>query len=202
MRAFLLGLIVAIVLMAASGAQAYHRFWVHCSYEAPTFMTTMTRDAAQDYANAARYEGYQWGGGCWNYDNYDSYPYDPPGVAGTHGEGGDCSGFTFKTWRESTDDWRDGRYYWKGLRNVHGPYDAQAFKYGFGAPNHVISKSTAGVMDAFASDTHIGMVFFRSVYGGDQIVEAKCEACGTNIWYRTYRSDSSYGGVGRWGWTG
>ena len=57
-------------------------------------------------------------------------------------------------------------------------------------------------MDAFASQNHIGMVFFRSLYGGDQIVEAKCEACGTNIWYRTYRGDSSYSGVGRWGWTG
>jgi hypothetical protein len=57
-------------------------------------------------------------------------------------------------------------------------------------------------MDAFASGTHIGMVFQRSLYGGDEIVEAKCEACGTNIFYRTYRSDSSYGGVGRWGWTG
>src|SRR5947199_8690689 len=54
-------------------------------------------------------------------------------------------------------------------------------------------------MDAFASDTHIGMVFYRSLYGGDQIVEAKCEACGTNIFYRTYRGDSAYGGVGRLG---
>jgi hypothetical protein len=165
-------------------------------------MTTMTRDAAQDYANAARYEGYQWGGGCWNYDNVDSTPSDQAGNPGTHGEGGDCSGLTFKTWRESTDVWRDGRYYWKALRNVHGPYDAAAFKAGSGAPNHVIAKSSAGVMDAFASQSHIGLVFFRSLYGGDQIVEAKCEACGTNIWYRTYRSDPSYGGVGRWGWTG
>jgi hypothetical protein len=189
-------------LTGATGAEAYHRFWSHCAGEAPTFMTTMTRDAAQDYANAARYEGYQWGGGCWNYDNVDSTPYDNPGVAGTHGEGGDCSGLTFKTWRESTDEWRDGRYYWRALRNVHGPYDAAAFRAGAGAPNHVIAKSTAGVMDAFASSSHIGMVFFRSLYGGDQIVEAKCEACGTNIWFRTYRSDPSYGGVGRWGWTG
>ena len=60
-------------------------------------------------------------------------------------------------------------------------------------------KSTAGVMDAFASNSHIGMVFTRSLYGGDQIVEAKCESCGTNIFYRTYRSDSSYGGVGTLG---
>jgi hypothetical protein len=66
----------------------------------------------------------------------------------------------------------------------------------------MVAKATAGVMDAFASSTHIGMVFTRSLYGGDQIVEAKCEACGTNIFYRTYRGDSAYGGVGRWGWTG
>jgi hypothetical protein len=85
---------------------------------------------------------------------------------------------------------------------VHGPYTAADFRTGYGAPNHTVAKSTAGVMDAFASNTHIGMVFIRSLYGGDQIVEAKCESCGTNIFYRTYRSDSAYGGVGRWGWTG
>ena len=202
MKAFLLCFAAAFVLTGASGAQAYHRFWVHCNGDSPTFMTTMTRDAGQDYANSARYEGYQWGGGCWNYDDIDTYPSDPPGDASTHGEGGDCSGLTFKTWRESLDEWRDGRYYWYALRNVHGPYSAARFKDGSGAPNHMIGKSTAGVMDAFASANHIGMVFFRSPSGGDQIVEAKCEACGTNIFFRTYRSDPSYGGVARWGWTG
>lgn len=202
MRAFLATIVAGFALSGVTGAQAYHRFWANCNTDAPTFMTTMTRDAAQDYANAARYEGYQWGGGCWNYDDVDSYPSDPPQDAATHGEGGDCSGLTFKTWRESTDTWRDGRYYWRALRNVHGPYDAAAFRDGNGAPNHVVAKATAGVMDAFASGTHIGMIFMRSLYGGDQIVEAKCEACGTNIFYRTYRGDSAYGGVGRWGWTG
>ncbi|HEX9378371.1 MAG TPA: hypothetical protein VF872_02160 [Gaiellaceae bacterium] len=202
MKMFLVAFGVGFVLAGATGAQAYHRFWTNCNYDAPTFMTTMTRDAGQDYANAARYEGYQWGGGCWNYDDVDSYPYDAPGDPSAHGEGGDCSGLTFKTWRESTDGWRDGRYYWRALRNVHGPYTAGDFKNGLGAPNHIVAKSTAGVMDAFASSTHIGMIFARSLYGGDQIVEAKCEACGTNIFYRTYRSDPSYGGVARWGWTG
>ena len=195
MRAFLAMAVAGFALSGVTGAQAYHHFWANCTADSPTFMTTMTRDAAQDYANAARYEGYQWGGGCWNYDDVDSYPNDPPQETGTHGEGGDCSGLTFKTWRE-------GRYYWRALRNVHGPYDAAAFRDGNGAPNHVVAKATAGVMDAFASGTHIGMIFVRSLYGGDQIVEAKCESCGTNIFYRTYRSDSAYGGVGRWGWTG
>jgi hypothetical protein len=202
MKAFVCCLGLGLVLAAANGAQANHRFWARCNYEAPTFTTSMTRDAAQDYANAARYEGYQWGGGCWNYDDVDSYPYDPPADASTHGEGGDCSGLTFKTWRESNDEWRDGRWFWFAMRNVHGPYTAARFKAGAGAPNHIVNKATAGVMDAFASDSHIGMVFFRSLYGGDQIVEAKCEACGTNIFYRTYRGDPTYGGVARWGWTG
>lgn len=201
-RVFLAAFGVALSLALTSGAQAYHNFWAGCGYEAPTFMTTMTRDAAQSYAYAASYEGYHWGGGCWNYDDVDSYPYESPGNVSSHGEGGDCSGLTFKTWRESEDVNRDGRYYWRALRNVHGPYSTLGFKAGYGAPNHVVAKSTAGVMDAFSSDTHIGMVFFRSLYGGDQVIEAKCEACGTNIFYETYRSNSAYGGVGRWGWTG
>jgi hypothetical protein len=176
-------------------------FQAQCLHADPTFTTTLTRDWAQSYANIARYEGYQWGGGCWNSNDVDEGWGDPPQTY-SGGEGGDCSGLTFKTWRESEDPARDGRYYWYALTNVHGPYTAQSFKDGNGLPNHVVAKSTAGVMDAFASATHIGMVFFRATSGGDQIVEAKCEACGTNIWYRTYRSDSAYGGVGRWGWTG
>src|SRR4029453_18353216 len=91
MRAFVAMLVAGFALSGVTGAQAYHRFWANCNTDAATFMTTMTRDAAQDYANAARYEGYQWGGGCWNYDDVDSYPYDGPGDPSTHGEGGDCS---------------------------------------------------------------------------------------------------------------
>jgi hypothetical protein len=50
MRTFLVMLGIGLVLAGAGGAQAYHRFWAGCNYEPPTFMTTMTRDAAQDYA--------------------------------------------------------------------------------------------------------------------------------------------------------
>jgi hypothetical protein len=201
-RPFVAAFAAALVLASAKGAAAYHNFWTLCGYESPTFMTTMTRDAGQDYSYGAAYEGYHWGGGCWNYNDADSYPYEPTQDVSTHGEGGDCSGLTFKTWRESEDTWRDGRWYWRAMRNVHGPYTAADFKSGDGAPNHVVAKSTAGVMDAFASDWHIGMIFFRGLYGGDQIIESKCEACGTNIFYETYRGNPSFGGVGRWGWTG
>jgi hypothetical protein len=44
------------------------------------------------------------------------------------------------------------------------------------------------------------MIFTRSLWGGDQIVEAKCEACGTNI-FCTYRGDRATAG-GQVGWTG
>jgi hypothetical protein len=154
MRSFIALLVAGFALSGVPGAQAYHRFWAGCNYDAPTFMTTMTRDAAQDYANAARYEGYQWGGGCWNYDDVDSYPNDPPQVAGTHGEGGDCSGLTFKTWRESTDAWRDGRYYWRALRNAHGPYDAAAFRDGSGAPNHTVARTIQVIAPLNASNAN------------------------------------------------
>src|SRR5438094_10086771 len=44
MKTFLVALGAGLVLAGASGAQAYHRFWANCNYDAPTFMTTMTRD--------------------------------------------------------------------------------------------------------------------------------------------------------------
>jgi hypothetical protein len=191
----------ALALPPGAALARTQTFQASCLHNDPTFTSVLTRDWAQSYANIARYEGYQWGGGCWNSNDVDEGWGDPPETY-SGGEGGDCSGLVFKTWRESEDTWRDGRYYWYALTNVHGPYDAAAFRAGYGAPNHVVAKSTASVMDAFASGSHIGLIFFRGTSGGDQIIEAKCEVCGTNIWYRTYRSDSAYGGVGRWGWTG
>ena len=60
----------------------------------------------------------------------------------------------------------------------------------------------ANAMDGFASTWHVGMVFFRGSGGWDQIIEAKCEACGTNLNDEAYRSQSAYGGIRRIGWTG
>ena len=71
------------------------------------------------------------------------------------------------------------------------------FKNGVGAPNTTLSKSAAIKMDAFASQSHIGMIYAKNADGTDQIIEAKGEAYGTNIWTRTYRGDSSYSGVRR-----
>ena len=202
-RAFVASFVLAFVLGAAGTARAYHTRFVqlNCNYNAPQSTSYITRDGSIDVALRARYEGYQWGGGCWNDDDLDNSPDDPTQDPGTGGEGGDCSGFTFKVWRESTNTSDGGYYQWNKLRFVHGPYAAADFKNTIGAPNVPMSKSAAIRMDAFASSGHIGMVYAPNANGSDQIIEAKGEAYGTNIWTRTYRGDSSYSGVHRVGWS-
>ena len=76
------------------------------------------------------------------------------------------------------------------------------FKGGWGLANLIVSKTAVIEMDALASDNHVGMIYqANTAYNTDRIVEAKCEACGTGIWTRTYRGDPSYGGVRRAGWS-
>jgi hypothetical protein len=203
-RRFLACFAVAFCLAAAGTASAYHTQFVtqNCNYAAPTPTSYITRDGSATVALRARYEGYQWAGGCWNDNDRDDSPGDPTGDPATGGEGPDCSGFTFKVWRESTSESNAGYYQWGMLRDIHGPYTATRFKSGDGAPNVTLSKSAAIKMDAFASTGHIGMIYAKNADGTDQIIEAKGEAYGTNIWTRTYRGDSSYSGVRRTGWSG
>ncbi|HSI97734.1 MAG TPA: hypothetical protein VK926_05185 [Gaiellaceae bacterium] len=200
---FLAALAVAFCLASAGTASAYHTRFVadNCNYAAPTPTSYITRDGSAKVALRARYEGYQWAGGCWNDNDRDDSPGDPPATPGTGGEGGDCSGFTFKVWRESESTSNAGFYQWGMFRFVHGPYVAQSFKNGVGAPHTTASKSALIKMDALASESHIGMIYARNADGSDQIIEAKGEAYGTNIWTRTYRGSSSYGGVRRLGWS-
>ena len=196
----LAGLMVAVAI-ATPGARAYHtNFQGSCTNE--WFATSgVTRSQARIYAEIGAHEGYQWGGGCWNDDNRDNSPGDPTENVATRGEGGDCSGFTFKSWFERSDstDWRFTYHY--RMRNVHGPFTAESFKNGAGIQNSMLSKTAAIEMDAFASANHVGMIYQpNTAYNTDRIVEAKCEACGTGIWSRTYRGDPSYGGVRRYAW--
>ena len=187
----------------AGSAAAYHTRFVadNCNYAAPTPTSAITREGSAAVALRARHEGYQWGGGCWNDNDRDDAPNDPHEDPATGGEGGDCSGFTFKVWREPLDTSDASFHQWGLLRFVHGPYTAAAFKAGSGAPNVTVSKSALIKMDALASDGHIGLVYAVNPDGTDQIIEAKGEAYGTNIWTRTYRGSSSYSGVRRTGWS-
>jgi hypothetical protein len=193
---------LTLALAAAGAARAYHTNFTgyYCHTNPPQYTGYFTRDGSIDVALRARWEGYQWGGGCWNNNDVDDSPYDPPQDPYTRGEGGDCSGFTFKVWRESEDRWDKGAWQWNMLRNVHGPYTSYSFMVGDGAPHVTYGKGGLIRMDALASSYHVGMIYSRNADGSDQIVEAKGEAYGTNIWTRTYRGNSDYGGVRRLGW--
>ncbi len=187
----------------AAAAGAYHTQFVsnNCNTAAPTPTSYITRDGSAAVALRARHEGYQWAGGCWNDNDRDDSPNDPTTDPGTGGEGGDCSGFVFKVWREALDTSDASFHQWGMLRNVHGPYTAAAFKAGSGAPNTTVPKAGLIRMDALASDGHIGLIYAVNPDGTDQVIEAKGEAYGTNIWTRTYRGSSSYSGVRRTGWS-
>ena len=202
-HAFIAAFAVALPLASAGTAAAYHTRFVadNCNTAAPTPTSYITRDGSATVALRGRYEGYQWGGGCWNDNDQDDSPGDPHEDPNTGGEGGDCSGFTFKVWRESLNQGDADFYQWGLLRNVHGPYRAIDFKAGIGAPNVTVAKWTLVKMDALASDGHIGLIYAENPDGSDQVIEAKGEAYGTSIWTRTYRGSSSYSGVRRTGWS-
>ena len=202
-RMFLISFVTASCLAAAGTASAYHTRFIanNCNYAAPTPTPYITREGSITVALRARHEGYQWGGGCWNDNDVDDSPGDPAENVNTGGEGGDCSGFVFKVWRESETESNAGFYQWGMLRHIHGPYTAARFKAGEGAPNISVSKSALIKMDALAKSGHIGMIYATNADGTDQIIEAKGEAYGTNIWTRTYRGDSNYSGVRRTGWS-
>ncbi len=200
---FLPGLVAGLAVataLAAGGAGAYHtNFQASCNDD--YFNTSdVYRSQARSYAEQAAWEGYQWGGGCWNNNDVDDARGDPTQDPNTRGEGGDCSGFTFKVWRESLNVYDRGAWQWNMLRFVHGPYTAYDFKVGTGEPNVTYPKSGLIRMDALASSNHVGMIYARNADGTDSIIEAKGEAYGTNIWTRTYRGNSDYGGARRLGW--
>jgi hypothetical protein len=201
-RAFALAFTLAFALGAATAARAYHTAFVRnsCNTNAATAIPAISRAAAMSWALRARYEGYQWAGGCWNDNNVDDSPGDPTQDPNTGGEGGDCSGFTYKAWFESPNQDDSSFWSWGMLRAVHGPYTAGNFQAGAGAANETASKSSLVAMDALASPTHVGIVYARNPDGTDQILEAKGEAYGMGVWTRTYRGDSSYGGVRRSVW--
>jgi hypothetical protein len=196
------GLTLAVAI-ATPGARAYHtNFQGSCNNEA--FQTSgVTRGQARIYAEIGANEGYQWGGGCWNDNNRDDAPGDPTEDAATRGEGGDCSGFTWKSWFGRWKKEDGGFTYHYRMQNQHGPVNAQMFKDGWGLQNMMLSSKSAAIeMDALASANHVGVIYQpKTAYNTDRIVEAKCEACGTGIWSRTYRGDPAYSGVRRYGWS-
>jgi hypothetical protein len=161
---------------------------------------------AASIADAARHEGYQWAGGCYDDDNRDptrnQYPRE---TKSTLGEGPDCSGLVWRVWRESNRAYPSNNSFYNWYRSTydHGPYNTQGFKYASksqGAPHVAYSKSGVIRMDALASDSHIALLDYRMDNGADMMWEALGEAYGTNENVETYRAQRGYSGVRRLAW--
>lgn len=205
LKGFLPGLVAGLtlaVLVGGTSASAYHtNFQASCTdqwfNQGPGY-----RSVSRDYAFTAALEGYQWGGGCWNENDQDSSPGDPQEDPNTRGEGPDCSGLVFKSWMERAELNDGGWRYHYIMQLVHGPYTADSYRTGYGPPHVTLAKSSTIYMDAFASTTHVGMIYSHTAPGQDRMIEAKSEADGTGTWARTYRTQSAYGGARRVGWAG
>jgi hypothetical protein len=195
---------VGLVAVLAPPSQAS---WVstHCAPNHASDSNYRRKDALV-YANVARYEGYQWGGGCWNNDDIDNTPKDPPEQY-TYGEGPDCSGFTFKTWELKSAKETSGFTWYDKLEYIHGPYSSGAFHAPLSADPFFIlankNRSTTMYMDAFGKVGHIGMLWTSANPSSntDYIIEALGEFHGTNVWAESYRYDSLYLGIRREAWT-
>jgi len=199
------GSLAGLLGLGPAPSAAADSAWVanHC-FDDNHDITIWKRSTARAYAYVAVGEGYQYGGGCWNDNDRD----DTPGLYTYEdgGEGPDCSGLTFKSWFLVNDRGADGGTWYNKLENVHGPYASYAFHDGAPGPFFLLPnkyRSTTLYMDAFARDGHIGMLYTNSGTGngGDYIIEARCNDCGTGIFEETFRGDSDYRGVRREGWT-
>jgi len=198
---FLMGMTVGVVVSPVHAEST----WVlnNCD-QSSSFSTTWTRDYARSYASSANGDGYDWGGGCWNGDGVDNTPNQDTDH-NTEGEGADCSGLVHKSWALANDG-STTRRYWPILSNkqpeAHGPYVALDYHNGVG-PTNVLSNKNYGTtihMDAFASSTHIGMIYSEGSGGSDTIIESKDQQTNTGIFVRNYRSLSGYDAVRRAGW--
>ena len=197
------GGLATVLLAVGTPAGAYHTHFQSTCASGYFNDNPVTRSAARDYAYVAAAEGYQWGGGCWNDNNTDDSPGDPTEDPNTNGEGPDCSGLTFKSWWERSETGDPWFRYHSAMQNTHGPYTAADFKYGTGAPNVTVAKANTVYMDAFASTYHVGMIYWaNTAFNQDRIIEAKCEACGSGTWPRTYRGNPDYSGARRLYWAG
>jgi hypothetical protein len=195
--------LVGAGLLVAGAARPSSASWVssNCSTKNSS-SDPITRNTARAYAEVAAREGYEWGGGCWNDNDRD----DTPSAPDSGGEGPDCSGLVFKSWRLRLTWGADGFWWWSRVQNIHGYYGSDTFHApGSGLPFYKLSsksRSTTVFMDAFAKSGHVGLLD-TSAYpsgGGDYIVEAKGDAVGTGIFIESYRSDTAYVAVRRRGW--
>ena len=192
-----LGWLLSLVALPVQPASA--SFVSGCSVSQFTDYNVRRLDA-QAYADVAKDEGYEWGGGCWNSNNKD----DTPGQPDSNGEGPDCSGLVYKTWelRGKAND--IGFTYYDRMQNIHGKFISNDFHSPETSdPFVAISKSNMMYMDAFAKNGHVAMLWTGpgASAGTDYVLEAYSDVDGVIVASRSYRTDASYSGAKREGWT-
>ena len=74
LSAFLAAFLLALVLTGVTAARTHSFQSANCNTAAPQPTPNMTRDGQMNYAIVAAWDGYQWGGGCWNNNDVDDSP--------------------------------------------------------------------------------------------------------------------------------
>ena len=191
--------------------------WVSNNCKADHYNVSIwKREDSRAYARVGVGEGYEWGGGCWNDNNKDDTRGDSDG-ASSGGEGPDCSGFTFKTWKLLPKIGKGGGRWYNRLANVHGPYTSSSYSNANAPsswPFHVVvdakghptkRKDRLAYMDAYAKSGHIGMIY--TVYANSANTDMIIEAVGhpydppVGRYERDYAANSDYVAVRREGWS-
>lgn len=202
-RRWLIAVLTGALLLSLSTPSKAHdyapydhtRFVAGCGHSYHYLQYGRDRSGARSYASVIAWEGYQWGGGCYNNNNVDDQPGDRTEDVTTNGEGPDCSGLVFRSWgmSKTTSSSSQNLYYADSYQ--HGPYVASTFRDGGGQVQRLGAKTYAATQnaDALANGTHVGMIYTEGNSNNtDTIVESKSEAAGSGIWSRSYRGSSSY----------
>lgn len=184
------------IIVVAPTASAPAAFQDKCNSKQKSIDNWRRKDA-QAYTVSARGEGYQWGGGCWNDNDRDEGAGDPPQQVGTRGEGGDCSGFVFKTWALRDDANTSTFRFHNRMQNIHGPYGSGVWKTTTNWNRPGSHSSTLDPMDTLADNYHIAMIYTgqRTKEGLYRYIEAKSESQGTDVWLRNYHSENGQEGI-------
>jgi len=156
------------------------------------------------YASIAVEDGYEWNGGCWNDNDRDDTPTDEDTYS-DGGEGPDCSGLTFKSWKLMPVEGTYGGRWYDKLMNIHGPYYSWEFHTPTGVtPFSTIPKGSVLYMDAYAKDGHIAMLYsVDTSKNTDMVIEAVGNPVQppVGVFERDYEVQSVYRAVRRSGWT-
>ena len=149
-------------------------------------------------------EGYQWGGGCWNGEQRRRF-------AGRSDRGPEHARRGRRTARASRSSRggsaprpaTPGSATTRGCRTSTAPTPRRTSRPAPALRTRPSPRRTRRTWTRSRPAYHIGMIYWaNTAFNQDRIIEAKCEACGTGTWPRTYRGNPDYSGVRRLYWAG